>query len=233
MEDLNESAIRNLTGKITALEADIVKIKSKCVHLSNQKKRTFHARSELIKIEVEDKKIAFDRTFVDKSLSDLKVIADSMDLSFVKCGGSLLSYLLEKLDELVRFLGVWSCIVVSAIFIAVPSILVRPLDYFLLNHGFITPYQQISVCAKRFVAYSILMLSGIVFVTEGMKLSYFGSSCVLTCFSHSSTMDAFILSYLVPCRHFTVAKKELFMIPYFAWLLIAFGGVPIDRSNRY
>ena len=30
----------------------------------------------------------------------------------------------------------------------------------------------------------------------------------------------------------SLAKKELFMVPFFSWISLAFGGVPVDRSNR-
>jgi 1-acyl-sn-glycerol-3-phosphate acyltransferase len=51
-------------------------------------------------------------------------------------------------------------------------------------------------------------------------------------FSHASTMDAFLLMAALPTRGQVMAKKELFYIPWFSWLLIAFGGVPVDRKRR-
>ena len=31
---------------------------------------------------------------------------------------------------------------------------------------------------------------------------------------------------------FALAKKELFVVPFFSWISLAFGGVPVDRENR-
>mmetsp|Transcript_27841 Transcript_27841/g.26672 ORF Transcript_27841/g.26672 Transcript_27841/m.26672 type:complete len:424 (+) Transcript_27841:111-1382(+) len=228
---LQKENFPKMKKKRNDLEADIKSNISKII--SNHSRRLYYARSELLKFEIGDMiKDTESDSFIDESLAFLNGVSEEMKLSFVSrpCS-SILVFILDKIDELTRFLGVWSCIVVSAVFLAIPCILIKPLDYFLLYRGIITPFQQISVLAKRFIAGSIILLSGISLVTEDMDLTYFGSSCVLTCFSHSSTMDAFILSYVVPTRHFTVSKQDLFLIPYFAWLLIAFDGVPIDRSN--
>ena len=29
-----------------------------------------------------------------------------------------------------------------------------------------------------------------------------------------------------------MAKKELFVVPFFSWISLAVGGVPVDRNNR-
>jgi hypothetical protein len=221
--------IPKMKKKRIDLETDIKSNTSKIT--SNHLRRLYYARSELLKIEIGDLiKDSENDSFIDDSLAFLNGVSENMELSYVSrpCS-SILIFVLDKMDELIRFLGVWSCIVVSAVFLAIPCILIKPLDYYFLSRGIITPFQQISVLAKRFIAGSIVLLSGTSLVTEDMDLSSFGSSCVLTCFSHSSTMDAFILSYVIPTRHFTVSKLDLFLIPYFAWLLIAFDGVPIDR----
>jgi uncharacterized membrane protein len=193
---LQKENIPKMKKKRNDLEADIKSNISKII--SNHSRRLYYARSELLKFEIGNLiKDSESDSFIDESLVFLNGVSEEMKLSYVSrpCS-SILFFILDKIDELIRFLGVWSCIVVSAVFLAIPCILIKPLDYFLLYRGIITPFQQISVNAKRFIAGSIILLSGISLVTEDMDLAYFGSSCVLTCFSHSSTMDAFILSYV-------------------------------------
>lgn len=51
-------------------------------------------------------------------------------------------------------------------------------------------------------------------------------------FTHASNLDGFIISATCPIRHFALAKKELFAIPFFSWISLAVGGVPVDRNNR-
>lgn len=89
---------------------------------------------------------------------------------------------------------------------------------------------------KRMMGYVLLWTAGVVLVTEGMAEgndSFFKSNaCVLCCFSHASTLDAFIIAAVIPVRSYILSKTDLFVIPFFSWLLAAFGGVPIDRNNR-
>ena len=222
-----DNSEQKLKGKVHDLQLDVKAVKV----LTNKQKRIFYARSELLTIECADiRKRSNDAALISEEAT-LTEISSQLKLSFVSHGGSILAILVEKLDELLRFTGVWSCIIVGAVFLSVPSIVIKQLDYFLLHHGIISPFQQFSVLAKRFMNYAVLALSGISLVVEGMDLNYYGTSCVITCFSHSSTMDAFILSFVIPTRHYTICKKDLFLIPYFAWLMIAFDGLPIDRSN--
>lgn len=225
------TAFTKLIKDISILKSDIADSKGQHA-LSNREKRYFYACSELLKIKFELlRKVYEDSHLIDEKITDLKEISDDLNLSFVSHGGSMLTIVFEKIDEFLRFTGVWTCIIVGAVFLAVPSIIIKQLDYYLLYRGIINPFQQFSVLAKRFMNYSVLALSGISLVVDGMDLDYFGKSCVITCFSHSSTMDAFILSYVIPTRHYTICKKDLFLIPFFAWLMIAYDGLPIDRSN--
>lgn len=226
------SAWAKFKQDVDNLRADIISRRDKMGILSNKERRIFYARSEILSIN--SSKLAKNGLDIkDNNLifNELLKISTEFNLSYVTHGGSFLTIFLERLDELVRFLGVWSCIIVGAVFLAVPSIIIKQIDYFLLHRGIITPFNQFSVLAKRYMNCAVLALSGISLVVDGMNLEYYGSSCVLTCFSHSSTMDAFILSYVIPTRQYTVCKKDLFLIPFFAWLMIAFDGVPIDRSN--
>jgi 1-acyl-sn-glycerol-3-phosphate acyltransferase len=39
----------------------------------------------------------------------------------------------------------------------------------------------------------------------------------VVCFSHASTLDAFTGSAALPAPSLAVSKKELFLIPFFAW----------------
>ena len=44
--------------------------------------------------------------------------------------------------------------------------------------------------------------------------------------------DGFLISAVCPVRQLAFGKKELFLIPFFSWLSLAFGGVPVDRGHR-
>ncbi len=51
--------------------------------------------------------------------------------------------------------------------------------------------------------------------------------------NHLSTFDILALLYLQPTRRFRfIAKKSLFMIPFFGWSMYLGGFIAIDRSNK-
>lgn len=83
----------------------------------------------------------------------------------------------------------------------------------------------------------MLTSAGIVTETIGLdpeqikKLEMTNSVPILT-FSHSSNLDGFLVVLTCPFHHNALAKKELFVIPFFSWLSFAIGGIPVDRQNR-
>ena len=44
-------------------------------------------------------------------------------------------------------------------------------------------------------------------------------------------MDAFILSRCIPVSMYTIAKSELFLIPFFSLLLSSYGGIAVNRGD--
>ena len=50
-----------------------------------------------------------------------------------------------------------------------------------------------------------------------------GNNINLLCFSHASSLDLFTIAQGVPISQVSLGKWELFLIPFFSWLLIAFG----------
>jgi 1-acyl-sn-glycerol-3-phosphate acyltransferase len=69
-------------------------------------------------------------------------------------------------------------------------------------------------------------------VIEGLDDETFqtGETSMLA-FSHASTMDAFILSQCIPVSMYTIAKSELFLIPFFSLLLSSYGGIAVNRGD--
>lgn len=117
---------------------------------------------------------------------------------------------------------------------SLPIIVLRVVDHY-IGSG---PFSQLSEKLKRSIAWLMLELSGVsVEIINGpdksqKQMKSFSESCSLLTFSHSSNLDGFLVSATCPIRHFALAKKELFMVPFFSWISLAFGGVPVDRGNR-
>jgi len=59
-------------------------------------------------------------------------------------------------DEIIRFLGVWMCLVTFASLLSLPLIIFKYVDYFLVEHKVISPLWQVTNKIKQFIAKSIL-----------------------------------------------------------------------------
>jgi 1-acyl-sn-glycerol-3-phosphate acyltransferase len=100
--------------------------------------------------------------------------------------------------------------------------------------------RRISDSVRQIISYSVLKILGVKVEVRGDTYSQGGSKgtifaepgCHLLTFSHASNLDGFIVSAAVPINHIAIAKKELFLIPFFSWISLAFGGLPVDRENR-
>ena len=114
------------------------------------------------------------------------------------------------------------------VFLSLPVILLRGIDALL---G-LDPFNSLSELLKRSICRFLLILSGVEVVIEGVDRESFKQPCALLTFSHASNLDGFLVSLTCPIRHYAFAKKELFYVPFFSWISIAIGGVPVDRDNR-
>jgi len=197
---------------------------------ANELKRAAYARVETLRMDLEEESW-FDSKHEETQelLKKFDDMAESLHLGFVDRP----HHWWDKIDELVRAMAVWTCLVLFAITLAIPCILIRPIeDIFIMLHILHSRW-ALSNLAKYVVANVIIFVSGIKLELSGLTADTFTEDLpVVLCFSHSSTMDAFILSACVPVRFFALAKWDLFLIPFFSWLLIAFGGMPVNRNDR-
>lgn len=206
------SSLAALSAECDALEQD--------PRSCNFLRRRLHAKVSLLELDMEE----------DPALSaEAKAchvevacrLVKRLGLKFVKRSRGLTT-VLDLLDEIVRIFAVWLFLVDSAFVIAIPSVIL----------DLIYPEQRLTVLAKQFVGLAVLQLSAVQLTVKGITPSTFGTDVRLLCFSHASTADAFILAAAVPVRHYSLAKAVLFGIPFFSWLLTAFGGVAINRGDK-
>jgi 1-acyl-sn-glycerol-3-phosphate acyltransferase len=78
----------------------------------------------------------------------------------------------------------------------------------------------------------ILIVLGVSVEVTGVDNKNFQEPCEILTFTHASNLDGFLVSMSCPVSHYALGKKELFLIPFFSWLALAIGGVPVDRSDR-
>lgn len=187
-------------------EAEAAKKRAKaCV--TNADKVAAYSILELLVLDIDE---SMSKEKPEEELIDLKAelskLAGSINLSYVKRKQSFPMKIVSKIDEVIRLIAVWLILAVSSVFMAIPCIFLSPIDFILVHLGVISVYHQISVIVKLFLARLILKCSGIHVEIEGLKKESFGKECALACFSHSSSMDAFLLTASIPVTALTVVR---------------------------
>lgn len=134
----------------------------------------------------------------------------------------------SPLEVIVRFVGVSCSIMLVGMVCSLPLLAMRALDQLMK----VDPFKYRSEYFKRCIAWFFLFESGIEVEVEGLDRNYFNESCALMTFTHASNIDGFLVSGTCPIRQLAFGKKELFVVPFFSWISLAFGGVPVDRNNR-
>ena len=147
------------------------------------------------------------------------------------------------LDIIIRFIAVTCGFVTIGIFLSLPIIFIQWIDNnILMKLNIVNCYTQLSEYIRRFVGAVFLLLSGIFVTVEGLQQDmtaantnqheHHTNSCPILTFTHASNLDGFCICSTCPIRHYALAKKELFVVPFFSWISLAVGGVPVDRNNR-
>lgn len=130
-------------------------------------------------------------------LEAISQIIQQLDLHFVRRPG-VLTTILDIIDEVIRIAAVWMFLVDSALLLAIPTVVLDTLH----------PRQRLTIYAKQFVGHMCLILSAVDLTITGISNESFESGVSLLCFSHASTMDAFILSAAVPVRHYSLVSNS-------------------------
>jgi len=153
----------------------------------------------------------------------MATISAQLKLGFIKRSSSLLWKLVGGMDEILRIICTWTFLIDCSIFL-IP--LCKALDLVL-------PDAEVIRRGKQFVGGGAMLISGVELELQGGNADTFPKGQLgMIAFSHSSTMDAFILSAATAVNMRTLSKSELFAIPFFGWLLSTYGGIAINRADR-
>jgi 1-acyl-sn-glycerol-3-phosphate acyltransferase len=203
--------------------------------LSNHQKRICHARLELLRLDILEDTLSTSKSSkpklssadYEKFSSEIDLLDSSLNLSFVQSKFSLL----YQLHDLLRLVVVFFALFTAGMIVSLPMLFLRVTDGLFASIGFPRPYKPACIATKAFIGNTILLTSGVVLKVQGLTSQTFSSKRTLACFTHGSTIDAFVLGATLPIPATVLAKKELFLLPYFGWLMQAYGNVPIDRKN--
>ncbi len=193
-----------------AFQVESIRARQVLDKLNNYERRVLHADCELLCLDIED----FLKNNSDENenakaqdfVEILTTIAVSAKLKFNNRKIGVWLSIADSLDEIIRTVATYSFLALSAAFLALPCVLFRPVDFILVKYGIVGSKHQISNICKCFIGTMIIKLAGIQLVVEGLDGAMFGELCSLVCFSHASTMDAFILSAVVPVRHYSLVS---------------------------
>jgi len=205
--------------------------------LDNVERRALHARVELLRLDLEEELVSKrSRSVAGGNVNNSEELLSKEEQGVLDELVKRLSLVPIRrpwrwwywLDIVYRFVGVNMGIMSAGLFLSLPLVLLRGVDALLgVDH-----FSSLSEQLKRSIAWGLLLLSGIETQTSGIDREGFSGSCVMLTFSHASNIDGFLVSGTCPIRHYALGKKELFFVPFFSWLSLAFGGVPVDREHR-
>jgi 1-acyl-sn-glycerol-3-phosphate acyltransferase len=105
------------------------------------------------------------------------------------------------------------------------------LGFFAISIGIFNPYSRPVDWIKKIWADIILWGAGVKISVSGFENVKPGQSYIFM-INHQSLFDILAAIKILPYSARFIAKKELFKIPMFGWILSAIGMIKIDRSNR-
>lgn len=195
---------------------------------TNHDRRVLFAEAELFRMRYEETPLTgVAERLRETQLAELQALLKALNLQREK------HFWYDSIDRWICGIAGWVWLLTSTCFLAPPVLVLKPLDFWLVQKGLLSPHSQMSELIEKFIANVMLLLSGAdMVVINGDAGAFASAKCPLVTFSHGSTLDTFVLGSLIPMRQNTLAKKELFLIPFLNLLLYTFGGIPIDRNDR-
>lgn len=186
----------------------LVQLDQSMADKNNAERRNIYARAQLLIMNFEDSSKSDNiAPEVLEKIQTLENISKNSKLIMIrKKRKNGLLRILDTITGCVRTFAVVLFLVLSGIVVALPCVMCRPVEYYLLKWGIISPFNRLAVLTKFFISYSILYLAGIEVIPEGYQRDKFGKDCVILCFSHSSTLDAFMLGQTVPVFHRSLVR---------------------------
>jgi 1-acyl-sn-glycerol-3-phosphate acyltransferase len=205
----------------------------------NDMRRKLFSRAELLRIEAEELLEGDDngggseasnnsshaQSQFDEISKQLDGFVSALPLLPVKRKSTVWS----KVDYCFRFTGFIATFVFIGVFASVPVVALKYVDKLLAFDA----RRSLSIKVRRLISWFLLYVSGVHQTVIGSEVvdSKIDSCAILT-FAHASNLDGFMVSSTCPIPHYALAKKELFVVPFFSWFSLAVGGIPVDRNNR-
>jgi 1-acyl-sn-glycerol-3-phosphate acyltransferase len=195
--------------------------------LDNVERRVLYSDLDLIQLDLEEAVIASSQPApanVQSAYTRIGVLLQKLKLVPIQRPRRWWT----PLEVILRFVGVTCSFTLVGLLFSLPLLFMRAIDKTLQ----LDPFEYRSEYLKRSIAWFFMFQSGIEADVQGLEKNHFKANCVLMTFTHASNLDGFLVAGTCPIRQLAFGKKELFVVPFFSWISLAFGGVPVDRNNR-
>ena len=193
---------------------------------NNLVKRQLYVELELLKLDIEEHIEKPNENKLKNSvtgiLEEIGKLQKQLPLTQVRYKRTIL----KLIDEIVRLLAIWMMLVTGAVFLVIPCLLLTPFESFVSTYILrLKGRHHIAAYIKVFISDYVLTVAGISnsIRYEADPKETFANRCIV-CFTHGSTMDAFLTSGSIKAVNYTLAKDDLFLIPFFNLMLLAFNG---------
>jgi hypothetical protein len=205
----------SLRAKIDSMKEEMQNL----ANLTNYYRRYYYAESELVIMDLErifkekeNTHLTEKENQLKECYEDLMFISKQLKLLYAKHSTkkSVVSHILYRIDEIHRAFAVLLAFIFHGLLITLPCIILcaRSVDVFLIKLGISNPFFQISNFCKTMIAILVVRCGGLEVITENLNYNDFGKECSVIQFSHSSTIDAFVISYAIPVRHYTLVSMR-------------------------
>ena len=215
-----------MTTEQKKLQAEFDTLKDRRHINNNHERRILFADTELFRIKIETHS-SIDDIYREQQISDINDLQKSITLKKEN------HFWYDSIDRLICGIAGWIWLLTCTIFLCPPVMCLNPIETFLVKYKLLSVRNQPTDYIRAFIANTMLLLSGTDLIIKDLDTNVFShSNCPLVCFSHGSTLDAFVLGSMIPIRQNSLAKKELFLVPFLNLLLHTFGVIAIDRKDR-
>jgi 1-acyl-sn-glycerol-3-phosphate acyltransferase len=198
------------------------------LYAENALRRNIFSELELTKLDIEEYVLSSGNEIYRERASALYQMIDDAGRKIPIIKFQPVRSWYAYFDVAYRLFGFYLVLLNSGVFLAIPAIIARIIEK---TCGIPARY---SVCEflRKCMAGAPYVVTAVECHHLGFESKYFDSSSSLLTYTHSCTLDPFFVGPYVPNRIIIVAKKEIYLIPFLSWAMLATGGIAVDRSNH-
>jgi len=210
--------------------------------ISNSQRRKLYSQAELIKLDIEEYYLQRD-----------KELDDTANLLIQKIGKLNKNLQIKPakrtryvVDDICRFIFINSGLYFLGLFASVPLLIVKAIESTLFPHHSV----KFTLILRQWYAWIMLTCAGVATTVIYSDIKEFNGTTAeqqqqqqqskqysnhvvpILAVAHTSNLDGFLCSLTCPSEFYAIVKKELFLVPFFSWLSLAIGCIPVDRQNR-